>query len=411
MGKENFSVARVETRTRSTVGKFERHIERKNESYENMNVDLSRTRWNVIYQGCGEQTYNQRLDELVAAGTVSLKGLKPDAKVFDEMVLDVNTEYFEQRGGYEYACRFYEAAFHFAQRVYGEENIISAVMHADELNVAMTEKYGRPIYHYHLHVMALPVVDKEVRWTKRCKDPALVGTVKEVIHQVSHSKKWKSVKAVDEDGKSILNSKGKPTYHASYSVLQDQFCTYMQEAGFTGFERGERGSTAEHLTSLGYKIQQDEKRLSVLEKKIASEQGRYQQTHQAFMTFGEIEQSGKKTFTGKYSVSAEDYEKLTTLAKQSYSAVSEAKRLREENQSLTRRIWSLQSEVAQLQKALAELTERCRPYLEAVKAAPKAVKEFVDGILEKFKKQEKSIVYEPIALSDKRRHKSRDIER
>lgn len=411
MGKENFSVARVETRTRSTVGKFERHIERKNESYENMNVDLSRTRWNVIYQSCGEQTYNQRLDELVAAGTVSLKGLQPDAKVFDEMVLDVNTEYFEQRGGYEYACRFYEAAFHFAQRVYGEENIISAVMHADELNVAMTEKYGRPIYHYHLHVMALPVVDKEVRWTKRCKDPALVGTVKEVIHQVSHSKKWKSVKAVDEDGKPILNSKGKPTYHASYSVLQDQFFAYMQEAGFAGFERGERGSTAEHLASLGYKIQQDEKRLSVLEEKIASEQGRYQQTHRAFMTFGEIEQSGKKTFTGKYSVSAEDYEKLTTLAKQSYSAVSEAKRLREENQSLTRRIWSLQSEVAQLQKALAELTERCRPYLEAVKAAPKAVKEFVDGILEKFKKQEKSIVYEPIASSDKGHHKSRDRER
>lgn len=411
MGKENFSVARVETRTRSTVGKFERHIERKNESYENMNVDLSRTRWNVIYQGCGEQTYNERLDELVAAGTVSLKGLKPDAKVFDEMILDVNTEYFEQRGGYEYACRFYEAAFHFAQRVYGEENIVSAVMHADELNVAMTEKYGRLIYHYHLHVMALPVVDKEVRWTKRCKDPALVGTVKEVIHQVSHSKKWKSVKAVDEDGKPVLNSKGKPTYHASYSVLQDKFFAYMKEAGFEGFERGERGSTAEHLASLGYKIQQDEKRLSVLEEKIASEQGRYQQTHRAFMTFGEIEQSGKKTFTGKYSVSAEDYEKLTTLAKQSYSAVSEAKRLREENQSLTRRIWSLQSEVSQLQKALAELTERCRPYLEAVKAAPKAVKEFLDGILEKFKKQEKSIVYEPIAPYDKGHRKSKDRER
>lgn len=411
MGKGNFSVARVETRTRSTVGKFERHIERKNESYENMNVDLSRTCWNVIYHGCGEKTYNERLDELIAAGMVSLKGLKPDAKVFDEMVLDVNTEYFEQHGGYEYACRFYEAAFHFAQSVYGKENIISAVMHADEWNVAMTEKYGRPIYHYHLHVMALPVVNKEVRWTKRCKDPALVGTVKEVIHQVSHSKKWKSEKSVDEDGKPILNSKGKPTYHASYSVLQDQFFAYMQEAGFAGFERGERGSTAEHLASLGYKIQQDEKRLSVLEKKIASEQGRYQQIHRAFMTFGEIEQSGKKTFTGKYSVSAEDYEKLTTLAKQSYSAVSESKRLREENQSLTRRIWSLQSEVAQLQKALAELTERCRPYLEAVKAAPKAVKEFMDGILEKFKKQEKSIVYEPIAPSDKRRHKSRDRER
>ena len=43
MAKQNFSVARIETRTRATVGKFERHIERKNDSYENMNVDLSRT--------------------------------------------------------------------------------------------------------------------------------------------------------------------------------------------------------------------------------------------------------------------------------------------------------------------------------------------------------------------------------
>lgn len=31
--------------------------------------------------------------------------------------------------------------------------IVSAVMHADELNTAMTEKYGRPIYHYHLHMV------------------------------------------------------------------------------------------------------------------------------------------------------------------------------------------------------------------------------------------------------------------
>ena len=239
--------------------------------------------------------------------------------------------------------------------------------------------------------MALPVVDKEVRWSKRCKDPALVGTVKEVIHQVSHSKKWRSEKAVDEDGKPILNSKGKQIYHASYSVLQDKFFAYMQEAGFTGFSCGERGSTAENLTPLEYKIQQDEKRLSELAEKIDSEQLQYDSNHEAFMTFFEIDSSGKKSFTGKYTVSAEDYEKLTTMAKRSYSAESETKRLREENRRLFSQIWSLQSEISRLRAALSELTEKCRPYLEALKAAPKAVKEFVDGVLECFKKQEKSI--------------------
>lgn len=411
MAKENFCVARVETRTRASVGKFERHIERKNENYENMNVDLSRTPMNVHFKGCGEQTYNEQLDQMIAAGTVSLKGLKPDAKIFDEMIMDVNTDYFEQHGGYEYACRFYEEAFHFAEKLYGKENIISAVMHADELNVAMTEKYYRAIYHYHLHIMALPVVDKEVRWTKRCKDPALVGTVKEVIHQVSHSKKWKSEKAVDEDGNPILNSKGKQVYRASYSVLQDKFFEHMQSAGFEGFSRGERGSTAENLTSLEYKIKQDEKRLSEIQGKIADEKVHYSDNHKTFMTFGEIDSSGKKTLTGKYTVSAEDYQKLTSLAKQSYSAASDAKKLREENRRLSNQVWSLQAEVSRLKAALSELIEKCQPYLDALKAAPKAVKELIEGLLEKFKKQEKDIMYEPVQTQSPKQNRNRDWER
>ena len=56
----------------------------------------------------------------------------------------------------------------------GTDSIIPAVMHADELNTALTEEYGKPIYHYHLHVVAIPVVMKEIKWTKRCKDKSLV---------------------------------------------------------------------------------------------------------------------------------------------------------------------------------------------------------------------------------------------
>lgn len=417
MAKENVCVARVETRTRVTVGKFERHIERKNESYENMNVDLSRTPMNINFKGCGKLTYNEYLDELIAAGMVSLKGLKPDATVFDEMIMDVNTDYFEQNGGYEYACRFYKEAFHFAEKIYGKDNIISAVMHADELNVAMTEKYGRPIYHYHLHIMALPVVDKEVRWSKRCKNPELVGTVKEVIHQVSHSKKWRSEKAVDENGNPILNSKGKQIYHASYSVLQDKFFEHMQGAGYAGFVRGERGSTAENLTSLEYKIKQDQKRLTELSERIANEQVRYEDNHNAFMTFAEIDDSGKKSITGKFTVSAEDYKKLTALAKRSYAAESDVRKLRDENRYLSEQVWTLKSEISRLKAALSELTEKCKPYLEALKVAPKAVKEFINGILERFKKQEKSIEYKPIPAPKSntqergKRSKNNNIER
>jgi len=260
---KNYAVARVQQYTKASIGKSERHIERKNQNYENMNVDLSQTPRNVHFQNCGDLTYNATLEKLVEEGAVSLRGLKPDAKLFDEMIFDVNTAYFEEHGGYDYACRFYEEVFRFAQKEYGPENILSAVMHADELNSALTEKLGYPVYHYHLHVVALPVVEKEVRYSKRCKDPELVGKVKEVIHQISHSKKWASQKVTDENGKTQLIK--------SYSLLQDRFFEHMRDAGFEDFERGERGSTAQHLSVTEFKVKQEQQRLAdITDEKLAA---------------------------------------------------------------------------------------------------------------------------------------------
>ena len=42
----------------------------------------------------------------------------------------------------------------------------------------------------------------------------------------------------------------------------------MTEQGFKGFQRGEYGSTAEHLTSLQYQIKQDKERLEKLQQRI-----------------------------------------------------------------------------------------------------------------------------------------------
>lgn len=148
MGK-NYAVARVEQYTKDSIGKAERHIERKNKNYANMNVDLSRTGMNIHFKRAGDLTYNAHLDKLVEDNAVSLRGLKKDAKVFDEMIFDVNTAYFEERGGYEYAREFYEEVFHFAEKEYGPENIVSAVMHADELNTALCEQMSAVAEKYH----------------------------------------------------------------------------------------------------------------------------------------------------------------------------------------------------------------------------------------------------------------------
>ena len=81
---------------------------------------------------------------MLDSGQVSLRGLRANTKLFDELIFDINSEYFEKHGGYEFAKEFYERVFHFAEQEMGIDNIISAVMHADELNTALTEEYGKP---------------------------------------------------------------------------------------------------------------------------------------------------------------------------------------------------------------------------------------------------------------------------
>lgn len=176
------------------------------------------------------------------------------------MIFDVNTEYFELHGGYEFAKEFYEQAFYFAKKEMGSECILSAVMHADKINLAVSDKYGYPVYHYHLHIVALPVVQKEIKWSKLCKDKALVGTVKEVVNQVSHSKKWKSEQIVDEKENKILVP--------AYSLLQDKLFEYMQNACFEDFVRCEKGIARENLAVLQYQISKDEECLKDIQKKI-----------------------------------------------------------------------------------------------------------------------------------------------
>jgi len=65
-----------------------------------------------------------------------------------------------------------------------------------------------------------------------------------------------------------LSTNGKPVLKKSCSVLQDDFFRYMRDAGYDDVERGERGSSEEHLTMTQFKMQQEQARLKSIEDKI-----------------------------------------------------------------------------------------------------------------------------------------------
>lgn len=257
--------------TAAKIMNTQRHNEREKDSYVNQDIVPKMSRYNVHFKrpsGCYTEMFNSMEQEKI----ISTRGLKEDAFKYGELIFDVNSAYFYNHGGYEFAKQFYTEAYKKAiEIVGGEQYILSAVMHADERNRAMSEGLGEDVYHYHLHVVYVPVVEKQVLWTKRCKDKSLVGTVKETIIQVSMSKKWASQPAVDEvSGKPLKTKTGKPVLKKSYSVLQDEFFQAMKKAGYTDLQRGEQGSSEEHLTVTQFKVEQEQKRLQQAQELAAA---------------------------------------------------------------------------------------------------------------------------------------------
>jgi len=254
------SVVRNAQYRRGSLNIRQRHNERQNMDYMNDDIIKDRINMNIHFKR-PTGTYEQMFDEMVSNKTISTRGLTKDPFIVDELVFGINTAYFEQYGGYEYAKEFFQEAYQYAvKEIGGEEFILSAVMHADERNKALSEKLGKDVFHFHMHVTYVPVVDKEIRYRKNNKDPELAGKLKEVIKQVSHSKRWGKIKQLDENGEIIRDSKGKPKFIYAYSILQDNFHNHMKDKGFTGFERGERGSTAEHLSVLEFKSMKESER-------------------------------------------------------------------------------------------------------------------------------------------------------
>ena len=377
------------------VGNTQQHNEREKDSYRNPDIIPQRAAWNVHFKKPAA-SYTDLFAQMEANGTISTRGLKPDATHYCELIFDVNSAYFDNHGGYEFAKQFYADAYKAAvQIVGGEQYILSAVMHADEINRAMTEALGREVYHYHLHVVYVPVVEKQILWSKRCKDKALIGTVKETVMQVSRSKKWASKPLLDDAGKPVLQKNGKPVLKKSYSILQDDFFNYMRAAGYTDVERGERGSTEEHLTVTQFKVQREQERLGSLsaqidqkeqhltqtskalskkEKELAVVQKKTVITKDALIHAQDVESLGKRTLLGNYSLTEDELSSLKKQAAHGYVVDVE-------NRQLKQQLAAAKRDCAEWQTRYRDLRNDVQPYLDAMRHAPERVRNFFENLL------------------------------
>ena len=240
----------------------------------------------------------------------------------------------------------------------------------------------------------IPVVEKQILWSKRCKDEALRGTVKEVITQVSRSKKWESKPVLGEDGNPMLNAKGKKILKSSYSVLQDDFFNFMRNAGYTDVERGERGSTEEHLTVTQFKVQAEQQRLEAVTGQVAQAEQSLEDAKSAMekqkkklealqketktakaiaLTAQEIESMGKKNaLTGNITLTPDE---CRTLKDYAISSFAEAEK--------SAKTWKQRYDA--LHEQYQELKKKAQPFLDALEIASERVRAFLDVVLSRGK--------------------------
>ena len=389
--------------TPADVAKVQEHNEREKDSYSNQDIVPERTSLNVHFKAPTDD-YVKMFEQMEQDGVISTRGLKPDAVKYGELIFDVNSAYFYNHGGYEFAKEFYADAYKAAVEIVGgEQYILSAVMHADERNRAMSVALGEEVYHYHLHVVYIPVVEKQILWSKRCKDEALRGTVKEVITQVSRSKKWESKPVLDEDGNPMLNAKGKKILRSSYSVLQDDFFHFMRVAGYTDLERGERGSTEEHLTVTQFKVQAEQQRLEAVTGQVAQvERGlenakaateKQKQKLEALqketktaktvaLTVQEIETMGKKaTFGNNITLTPDECRTLKDYAVSSFAEKAEKIKYKQKFEQAEKSAKTWKQRYDALHEQYQELKKKAQPFLDALEIASEKVRAFINSIL------------------------------
>ena len=96
--------------TAAKIGNVQQHNEREKESYVNQDIVPERTQLNVHFKK-PTAGYAEMFEQMKKDGIISTRGLKEDAFLYGELVFDVNTAYFHNRGGYDFAKQFYTDAY------------------------------------------------------------------------------------------------------------------------------------------------------------------------------------------------------------------------------------------------------------------------------------------------------------
>ena len=186
------------------------------------------------------------------------------------------------------------------------------------------------------------------------------------------SKKWDSKPALDEHGQELRSKSGKPVLKKSYSVLQDDFFNHMRAAGYADVERGERGSSEEHLTVTQFKVEREQERLADLteqtqqkEAEAAALDKKIEKTRQKKVDIESIDKIEARPVIlspSRVSLEKSEYETLATAAKKYYAQEKQEGKLKKLLNDAKKTIADLKAKIESLVTELSAVKAELAQY-------------------------------------------------
>ena len=400
----SYAVVRMQKVKSAGLKGMQFHNQRERESKTNPDIDKEKSNENYDLINDENIDYNARVKEIIESQKIGTRKTRKDAVLVNELLVTSDRSFFERLDPAEQK-RFFEESFKVFSERYGEQNMAYATVHHDEKTP-------------HLHIGVVPMREGSLQ------------------------------------GKNVFNRQ-------ELIWIQEKFPEHMKKLGFE-LERGEKGSTREHIETQEFKKQTIEKDIDFLEKglkdkkqelldmseqvpaefKIRAKKEKKTVIEDRLVHFGKPKTVEKET--GNLVISREEYKKMrgivnaATHIKSDYDRlqktdlVQENKKLGKENEQwkekyselvgefnvnvrdyndLTKENSSLKDRVADLKHEVGLIYQSTKEFLigrtDSVRTFRSHFKELVDKVKEKAPGSE----FERLHKRERRREQNHDMER
>ena len=163
------------------------HNQRESENSKNKDIDTTRTELNFDLHNTGKINYNKKVKEIIAEGYKGNKALRKDATVLTSTIVTSDKEFFDNMT-FEKQKEFFQESYNFLKDLYGEKNIVSAVIHFDE---------STP----HMHLTAVPLTQDGRLSAKNVIDRNTLRHIQKAIPELLNEKGFDIQRGIEGSNK------------------------------------------------------------------------------------------------------------------------------------------------------------------------------------------------------------------